>query len=149
MLFWKYDQSCISMRDIVWCQYRGTLISLLTNWDMFRVVVCAQVVHRVVFMIFFLLGESWASENLYDTADWKITCTLNFVQPANKVKGKTCQSRLPTTFVFSYALLKLVVSAYSHQFVCCSNTPLFQLLISRSVFHPFGSLLAWHVAGLH
>jgi hypothetical protein len=29
--------------------------------------------------------------------------------------GKTCQSRLPTTFVFSYAVTKIVVSAYSHQ----------------------------------
>jgi hypothetical protein len=28
------------------------------NWGIFRVVVRAQVVHRVVFTIFFLLGES-------------------------------------------------------------------------------------------
>ncbi len=39
------------MRDIV-CQYRGTLIPLLKNWGIFRVVVRAQVVHRVIFTTF-------------------------------------------------------------------------------------------------
>jgi hypothetical protein len=47
-----------STRDII-CPYRGTLIPLLKNWGIFRVVVRAQVVHRYKGHIYdsFLLGE--------------------------------------------------------------------------------------------
>ena len=50
--------------------------------------------------------------------------------------GKTCQSRLPTTFVFSYAVTENCSICLQPPKLCCSNTPLFQLLISRSVFLP-------------
>ncbi len=42
------------------------MIPLIKNWGIFRAVVRAQVVHRVVFTTFFLLGKSYVSENLYD-----------------------------------------------------------------------------------
>ncbi len=65
MLFLKYDQGWISMRDIK-CQYRGTSIPLLKKRGVFRVVVCTQVVHRGVWMIIFLLGFF----DLYFTQLW-------------------------------------------------------------------------------
>ncbi len=49
-LFWKYGQSCISMRDIV-CQYRGTLIPLLKNWGIFRVVVGSRPTRKPITVV--------------------------------------------------------------------------------------------------
>jgi hypothetical protein len=57
-------------------------------------------------------------------------------------KRETCQSCLPTTFVFSYAVTENCSICLQPPKLCSSNMPLFQLLISRSVFCPFGSLLA-------
>jgi hypothetical protein len=37
------------------CQYRESLIPLLKNWGIFRIVVRAQVVHRVVFTAIFFV----------------------------------------------------------------------------------------------
>ncbi len=71
ILFWKYDQSCIFTRDIV-CPYRGTVIPPLKKRGIFRVVVCAQVVHSIVFITFFCWGF--------------VTCTTvteKFVSPGN------------------------------------------------------------------
>ncbi len=57
MLFWKYGWCCFSTMDII-CQYRGILTPLLKNRGIFREVMGAQVVHRVVFMTFFDRGKA-------------------------------------------------------------------------------------------
>ncbi len=48
----------------------------------------------------------------------------------------TAKSCIPTSFVFSYAVTKNCSICLQPPKFCCSNKPLFQLLISRSVFSP-------------
>ncbi len=55
MLFRHYEWCCISTKENLH-QYRGIVIPLLQKMDIFREVVHAQVIHRVIFMTFFLLG---------------------------------------------------------------------------------------------
>ena len=67
--------------------------------------------------------------------------TYSFPQ-LNIILRKTCQSSPPAACLFSYAVTKNCSICLQPPKLRCSNMPLFQLLISRSVFRPFGSLLA-------
>ncbi len=65
---------------------------------------------------------------------WGIQQSANMLRSRSTLlelkKGKTHQSCLPTTFVYSYAIPKICSMCLQPLKFCCSNTPLFQLLIS-------------------